>query len=299
MATAWQASNPRLNKDDDDDSWDRPSHQTIIESDLIADSWDDDNVEFDLQSGAAIDARARAQREAEAQTQQKNVTIKPKSEWEEKMQSREEKDRVRWEQERAFQVELESMSILERKKVLQQKSEEADLQSAKELFRGGALSRPEKAIEGYSLDTAMPRTKAEWDKLAAALVERWTVLRKGAKTPRTFMLFVKELFRQLLVEGNALSLAEVAELGSYVSASLVPEREKRESASGSGRGGTSSTGSGSGASVSRASRAPKRGTLKLERGDDFGDWVNTGRGGTAASASATAVPDDDDDIEFM
>jgi hypothetical protein len=268
----------------------------------VADSWEDDEVEFDLNAGAAVDARARQQ---PSQTPSPAITRRPNDELDPalatKIAQRKKKDEEQLERQRVLQDELEALPEAARKLRLSKLAEEADLQHVKDWLGGPSAPAPglnNSQTTALSLDNATPRTKAEFDRFAQGLVERLSAIRRGAKTPRSYILFLKEFLHGLFVKSDVLSSAEVSELVVYIQDTLKSEREQRER-SGSTLGGASASAAGAPTVNSTAhaapSKGPKKATIRVERGDEFAAFAVSGnRRGSNALANL-----DDDDDDFM
>ncbi|KAK4537153.1 hypothetical protein CDCA_CDCA11G3178 [Cyanidium caldarium] len=312
--------------DDDDDDYQAPDMPHRVSEERVVDSWDADDAEFDVLGGGTVDRRKAAAAATDAEgTARPELGVSAVSERDAelsaKIRERQLREREQQERERALQQQLESMSVAERKVRLQQLEEEHALRHAEELFgpamaaTAGAESTASATAGGVaaaaagnsaSLDTMVPRTKADFDRYAKRFAERLGAFRKNAKTPRTFILFLKELLRQICVESGSVQAIEVAELAKYLSDTLRPERERRDAnattaATAGGVGahaGSAAAGAlGTGAAGSAgygAKVANKKGTLRVERADDFSDFAGSARG--AAGGGGGGYADDDDDF---
>lgn len=274
----------------------------------VADSWEDDEVEFDLQAGAAIDSRTRQQQQQEQLEQARKAAAAKRSDPDfdptlvAKLAERKHKEQEQLERQRILQAELDALPETARKLRLQKLTEEADLQYASEWLGGCTSSASATAsatpVGSFSLDSTQPRTKADFERFAQALVDRLCTLRRGAKTPRSYILFLKDVLHGLFVTSDVLSLAEVCELADYVHETLKSERELRERsgvASGAGGGAGSAAAGASTASHTAHSRGARKASIRVERGDDFEAFAVRGsRHG--ASAIAERLPDDEEDF---
>ncbi|KAF6004932.1 hypothetical protein F1559_004264 [Cyanidiococcus yangmingshanensis] len=275
------------------------SHSSIP----VADSWEDDELEFDLNAGAAVDARFRQQQvQTKAPVQSKRSDTELDPTLAAKIAQRKQQEEEQLERQRAIQAELDALPEAARKLRLRKLAQDADLEHAKEwLDSSSALPTSANSTQSaaFSLDTAVPRTKAELDRFAQVLVDRLATIRRGAKTPRSYILFLKELLHGLFVTSDVLSLGEVSELAAYVQDTLKSEREQRErcgpvsSSTPAPSGGASAAGT---AAHPALSKGAKKATIRVERGDEFAAFAV---GGTRRGANA--VPDlvHDDDEDFM
>ena len=304
----------------DDEDYQSPDIPQRVSEERVVDSWDADDAEFDVLGGGTVDRRkAAAATDADGTARPQlgaSAASERDAELSAKIRERQVREREQQERERALQQQLESMSVAERKVRLQQLEEEHALQHAEELFGPAATAAAgaestvaataAAAGNSASLDTMVPRTKADFDRYAKRFAERLGAFRKNAKTPRTFILFLKELLRQICVESGSVQASEVAELAKYLSDTLRPERERRDAHAttaaaaggvgahaGNAAAGTAGTGA-AGPAGYGGKVANKRGTLRVERADDFSDFAGSVPGAVGGRGGGYA--DDDDDF---
>lgn len=159
----------------DDEDWD--DSQVVAGGESLGD-WDDEDAE----------------EEPEPELKKPSAPMKPKKALERMLKEKEEEEKKR-EVERilAREKELAEMPETERKRHQQQLVEDADLETARDIFSGVALS--DVPTSEPTLDTFTPVTDADYAKFAQMIGERCVKLNDNPRKTGRYVDFIKDVLR--------------------------------------------------------------------------------------------------------